>query len=829
MNSLIPWMLLSALATACESPLAPPAVPPAARPLHLQLAHLRGLGRDATVAGRAVRVVALYAPAPSYRPAASPARDGSEGVACVDDAARAAVVYLRDFERTRSPASLQEARGLLDFVVAMEQGDGEFLNFLREDGTPNRTAPSSRKGFGYWGARSLWALGEARRVLLDSEPASAERYRAPLDRAAARYARDVAAGELSAGSLVAASEALLGLLAYQRAEPTGARAALAERAAQVLLQRTHTTPPNAPPWGARVEDRGAPTWHAWGARATAALAQAGLSLQRPALVRAAQEEADTLWARALRSQDLIAAIDADGVARAYPQIAYGVSPMVEGLLALADATGEERYARQAGRAARWFLGANVAHVAMYDEASGRTFDGIDGANPVRVNRDAGAESTIEALLALGAVAESPSAAEQLRLPSAPEPEEAAAPVHLTYWPAANPVEVELATRLTDAWNRAHPAIQVRVQPAPAGRSSEEVLLAAIVARSTPDICSNVSAALLARLVRAGGVLALDAFAATAARLAERATDPMLAPLRSPDGHLYALPWKTNPTMMLYNRDLLAAAKVAPPRTHSELLAASARLVADRDGDGRSDRWALWAPVKTTWFERFYDFYPLYLAGSGGATLVHEQQILFDNPAAVAAFAVFQRGFAAGLFPRSNFSGRDPFVDGTVAMKFVGPWFLRELEELKVPGLSYGVAPVPTPDGAAPNDTFAFADLKSVALFATSRHPLEAARFIAYLTSREADRLLIELSAQLPYRRGLGADPQLRAAVARWPALAPFVPRVERSRDLDLHSDVVEILDIVSEAYEASAIYQVLPPQRAVHAAAVEARSLLHVR
>ena len=72
---------------------------------------------------------------------------------------------------------------------------------------------------------------------------------------------------------------------------------------------------------------------------------------------------------------------------------------------------------------------------------------------------------------------------------------------------------------------------------------------------------------------------------------------------------------------MYNVDLLRAAGVRPPRTHSELLAAFKRLTRDTDGDGRPDRWGLWATLKTTWYERFYDFYPLYLAGSGGKTLV----------------------------------------------------------------------------------------------------------------------------------------------------------------------------------------------------------------
>ena len=76
-------------------------------------------------------------------------------------------------------------------------------------------------------------------------------------------------------------------------------------------------------------------------------------------------------------------------------------------------------------------------------------------------------------------------------------------------------------RLAKQWNAENPDVQVRVQPLPAGRSSEEVLLAAIVAKATPDVSSNVSSALLARLVRANGVVRLDNRVATAARLKER--------------------------------------------------------------------------------------------------------------------------------------------------------------------------------------------------------------------------------------------------------------------------------------------------------------------
>jgi multiple sugar transport system substrate-binding protein len=856
--------VLAVLIAGCAPGPEPIAEPPDRAPLRLSLEHLRRLGLDVVVNGRPVRVVALYAEAPDYRPTASPARDGSEGIASVDDAARAAIVYLREYEATGDARASDEALGLLAFVVAMEQGDGEFINFIDAHGRPNRSAPSSRKSMSYWAARSLWALGEAVRVLRPDQLSRLTGAREVLNRTVTRVAREVSTGRLIGGSATATAEALLGLLALQRAESSPALAALAARTAELLVPLSAGSATEAP-WGARI-DRPDATWHAWGCRSTQALATAAVVLNRRDLAVAGRREADALWARFLLAGQVPSAIAADGRPTWFPQIAYGVSPIIEGYVALAEATGDRRYAVFAGLTAGWFVGANPARVDMYDETTGRTFDGIDGHPQVRVNRNAGAESTIEALLALQGVSRSPEASEYIRyravgdpagsLASAPDRREfvdsagerlllrrgpsgveitearrtAAGPITLTYWPAANPVEVRLATRLAAQWNLEHPDVQVRVQPLPAGRSSEEVLLAAIVAKATPDVSSNVSSALLARLVRAGSVVRLDDRVATAARLRERTSAAMLASLRLSDGGIYAFPWKTNPEMLMYNVDLLAAAGIGPPRTQTELLDAFRRLARDTDGDGRIDRWALWATLKTTWFERFYDFYPLYLASSGGRTLVVDGKVVFENDAAVAALEVLRRGFAAGWLPRSNFAlGRDPFADGTVAMKIIGPWFVRELDELKIPGLRYDVTPVPGADGTAPDDRFAFGDLRSIAIFSTTRHPDAAARFVAYLTSPAADRLLIEEASQLPYRRGLASDPRFAAPLARWPTLPTYAKAVERTRDLDLDPDVVEIFDVLSDAYEEAAVYGIVPVRRALAKAAAEARKILDAR
>jgi len=137
--------------------------------------------------------------------------------------------------------------------------------------------------------------------------------------------------------------------------------------------------------------------------------------------------------------------------------------------------------------------------------------------------------------------------------------------------------------------------------------------------------------------------------------------------------------------------------------------------------------------------------------------------------------------------------------------------------------------VPAPDGTDPEHRFAFADLRSIAIFSTTRHPDEAARFVAYLTSPAADRLLLEEASQLPYRRGLATDPRFTVSLRTWPTLSTYAKYVERTRDIDVDPDVVEIFDLISEAYEEAAVYGKVPVRQALARAAAEARKVLNAR
>ena len=391
-------------------------------------------------------------------------------------------------------------------------------------------------------------------------------------------------------------------------------------------------------------------------------------------------------------------------------------------------------------------------------------------------------------------------------------------VRLTYWSSQNPQERALADTLVRRWNAAHPGVQVTLQPIPAGQSSEEVLLAAIVGRTTPDLCSNVWPGILADFVRARGVVRLDTmpgFEATMARVPEALRGGFV----SADGGTYQIPWKTNPILMLVNRGMLREAGVAAiPRTYSEYLAAATRVTADTDGDGQRDRWMGYRDTRPIWWQRYFDVYPLYIAASGGRTYFDARGRLdVDTLASDAVFGFFQTLFARGDFPRTTFQG-NPFVEGKIATEFTGPWSAADLAERAPPGLDYAYAPLPVPDGTPPGaPVYTYGDYKNIALFSTSRHPREAWAFAQYLVSEEADRLLVRMTRQMPLRSGIADDPALADFYAANPAVRPFALAAEATRGVDAVPQLPEVLDAVSQAFER-AVYGAETPREATQSA-----------
>jgi hypothetical protein len=283
---------------------------------------------------------------------------GFEGVACVDDAARLLIVLSQVWERTKLDWVERWARGVLDFVLWMQEPDGTWLNFIHDwDGDKNRNGITSRSGQNFWLARGI--LGTQQAALVFDDEAAHRAYGNGLAAAAAQEAPpDIRALHLAA---------VLG---------DGAQPFPAERWADELLAcRDGDVLKNA------ELEVGLP--HLWAHVQEGALAAAARRLDRPDYLDAAIASAEIVIVPAVTSAF-------GGRESTSP---YDVAAAIWSLDRLAAATEDERWERLAADGRAWFDGRNTAGSHVYDRERGRVADGIDG---TRMSDNSGAESNIVA-------------------------------------------------------------------------------------------------------------------------------------------------------------------------------------------------------------------------------------------------------------------------------------------------------------------------------------------------------------------------------------------------------------------------------------------------
>ncbi len=398
-------------------------------------------------------------------------------------------------------------------------------------------------------------------------------------------------------------------------------------------------------------------------------------------------------------------------------------------------------------------------------------------------------------------------------------------VTLNFWSATNPTELDFARRTADEWNASHSDVRVVVQAVPTGQSSEEIVLAAVASRTTPDIYANASPAEMQNLIDAKGLVRLDDFGDFKDAMSERMSPEILRRYQSPDAHFYQVAWKQNPVMVLYNMRMLRDAGVEKlPVTYSEFLAAASRVTGETAG---VRRWMLLIDYLPIWYKRLFDFYPLYLAASDGKTLVDNHRVTFDNADAVLAFDFLRECFARGYVPRQSFQG-DAFVKGQVAARFVGANVISYLDKILPADFEYDFAPIPRPDGMN-GETVTYADPKSLVIFATCQHPREAWEFVKFMTSRSNDLRLLEMTSQLPVRSRLLEDEIFADYFKLNPKMRRFAEQADSTRTLDSLAETQEIFDIIAGEFEASVLYNTKSSKEAVHDAARRSQRILDVQ
>ncbi|MDQ2959872.1 MAG: hypothetical protein M3R48_02315 [Candidatus Dormibacteraeota bacterium] len=330
------------------------------------LRQIARLARPVPGAGDRALAIAVYAGADNQPVRAREA--GYEGVACVDDAARALELYCDLWEATRLAWTKQWCEGLLDFLLAMQGADGRWTNFILDwDGTPNREGRTSVAGGGFWQARALLALARSSRVLADPriKPAVLS------GMAYVTTCRDVPSDVRSLHVLAALS--MLG-----RSDESALLELIDRWCTEIVDCHHGHTLMNS------QAERGQP--HLWGHVQEGALAEAGSRLGRDDLVATACRSVDRVFADVIkRGFDM---------RRVQP---YDVASAVYVLATVATVTDRADYLALAATARGWFDGDNPSGQRVYDRRAGRVADGIDG---TVLSSNSGAESNIVGAQAL---------------------------------------------------------------------------------------------------------------------------------------------------------------------------------------------------------------------------------------------------------------------------------------------------------------------------------------------------------------------------------------------------------------------------------------------
>jgi len=260
-------------------------------------------------------------------------------------------------------------------------------------------------------------------------------------------------------------------------------------------------------------------------------------------------------------------------------------------------------------------------------------------------------------------------------------------------------------------------------------------------------------------IAASGALApLDDYGLTADGLV-----PAVKAANTYKGKLYGLQPVTNSIALYYNKKLLAAAGVTPPKTWDELKAAAKKLT-----QGKTYGFAM-SNINT--YEGTWQFLPFFWSNGGD-----EKNIATSGAAQALQFDLDLQNDGSMSKSSINWAQADvnsQFIAGKAAMMINGPWQLPLLNAAK--GLDFSSVPIPTRTGeptVAPlgGEAFTIPQTKDAAKMKL------AAKFVGCLNAEKMQSTVAGITGNVPTNI-TAAD----AWATTHPQVASFVTTVKTAR------------------------------------------------
>jgi multiple sugar transport system substrate-binding protein len=368
---------------------------------------------------------------------------------------------------------------------------------------------------------------------------------------------------------------------------------------------------------------------------------------------------------------------------------------------------------------------------------------------------------------------------------------------IAIWLSNSAEEVAWGKQMVAAWNAEHADQKITAQEIPTGKSSEEVIGAAITAGNAPCLVFNTSPASVSQFQKQGGLVPLDSLSDGKSYIEDRSGD-VAQQYKSTDGTYYQLPWKSNPVMIFYNKKAFAKAGIdttSPPlATYGDFLATSRKLVA-----AKAVKFAIYPAPSNEFYQSWFDFYPLYAAETGGEQLVADGKATFASAEGKKVADFWRTMYQDKLASPEKYTG-DAFVDGTAAMAVVGPWAIATYKGK----VDWGVVPVPTSSGKPASEIHTFSDAKNVAMYSACKNRRTAWDVLKFATSKDQDAKFLAATGQMPLRKDVATT--YADYFTKNPDYKVFADQSSRTVEVPNVPNSIGIWQTFRDAYSKSVIF-----------------------
>ena len=233
-----------------------------------------------------------------------------------------------------------------------------------------------------------------------------------------------------------------------------------------------------------------------------------------------------------------------------------------------------------------------------------------------------------------------------------------------------------------------------------------------------------------------------------------------------DGEYYQMPWKSNPVMIFYNKDMFTKAGLDPenPRSRPTTSSSPPRKTLVEQRRRARTRSTRRRPASSS--RRGSTSTRCTPRETGGTQLVEDGKATFDStPRARRSPSSGDASTRRGCAGKEEYNG-DSFADGQAAMAIVGPWAISVYED----NVNWGPCPCRRRTARPPTETYTFSDAKNVGLYSACKNQGTAWDVLKFATSEEQDGQLLETdrpdaAAHRPadhLRRLLRGQPRLQA-------------------------------------------------------------------